>query len=337
MTTPTPQTVTIPPNFTRLVDLAVARNGGAVEEASDDFFAPKERLILLEEPVSKPGLYTENGKWMDGWESRRRRIPGNDWCIVRLGLPGRIQGVDIDTRHFVGNHPPEASLDATHTRSGEQDNPEWTPILARVPLKPDSHNFFDVTGSPACTHVRLNIFPDGGVARLRVFGDVEADWSTVGPDEVIELSCLSRGGAALECNDEHFGRMMNLLREDHPLNMGDGWETRRRRTPGHDWVIVRLGCAGRLDRIEIDTTHFKGNYPDRFSVDASLTRSGAETDSSPEWVRILNETKLEPDRQHVFAELLQRGPFTHARLNIYPDGGVARLRVFGRPTLESGG
>lgn len=316
--------------FTKLVDLAVDGNGGVVEAASDDFFAPKERLILAEDPVTRPGIYTESGKWMDGWESRRRRTPGNDWCIVRLGLPGVIQGVDIDTTHFVGNHPPEASIDeADESREG-RDPESWTPLLHRVPLKPNEHNYYEVADVGRATHVRLNIYPDGGVARLRVFGEVTPDWSAVDPSDVVELSSLPYGGLPISCNDEHFGRTMNLLRADRPVNMGDGWETRRRRTPGNDWVVIRLGAAGILERLEVDTAHFKGNFPDRCSVDACLLPdlSGEVTDGP--YVRVLDETKLGPNALHTFIDLMETGPFNHLRLNIYPDGGIARFRAFGR-------
>lgn len=318
-------------DFTRLVDLASERNGGFVEEASDDFFAPKERLILDEPAVFKPGLYTEKGKWMDGWESRRKRTPGNDWCIVRLGFRGRIAGVDIDTSHFKGNHPPEASLDVVDDPGGKGKSRDWRPILARVPLQENSHNLFEVPADSSSTHVRLNIFPDGGVARLRVYGHVDPDWTIVAGDDLAELSCLSLGGLPLACNDEHFGRMMNLLRADNPINMGDGWETRRRRTPGHDWVVIRLGAPGVLEKLEVDTTHFKGNYPDSCSVDGGSFQGSEEQVQNGPWLPVLPASKLSADTKHMFSDLSSRGPFTHLRLNIFPDGGVARFRAFGRP------
>ncbi|MGA7306850.1 MAG: allantoicase [Rhodothermales bacterium] len=316
--------------FTKLVDLAVDRNGGVVEAASDEFFAPKERLNLAEDPITRPGIYTENGKWMDGWESRRKRTPGNDWCIVRLGLPGRILGADIDTTHFVGNHPPEASIDAADESREGRDPENWTPLLHRVPLKPNEHNYYEVADVGRVTHVRLNIYPDGGVARLRVFGEVMPDWSAVGPGDVVELSSLSYGGVPIACNDEHFGRMMNLLQVDPPSSMGDGWETRRRRSPGYDWVVIRLGAPGTLERLEVDTTHFKGNHPDRCSVDACRLPDGSTDLIEERYVRILDETKLDPNALHMFINLVKTGPFSHLRLNIYPDGGIARFRAFGR-------
>jgi allantoicase len=315
--------------FNDLVDLATARNGGFVEEASDDFFAPKERLILPDEAVYRAGRYTDRGKWMDGWESRRKRTPGHDWCIVRLGLPGLIRGVDIDTSHFVGNHPPEASIDAAERDGPEVHAVEWMPLLSRVALQPDAHNLFEVDGETRATHVRLNIFPDGGVARLRIYGDVVPNWSSFQPGDLIELSAVENGGRPVFYSDQHFGSAMNLLRADPPVNMSDGWETRRRRDRGHDWVVISLGATGVLDRLEIDTSHFKGNYPDRCSVDACLLPEGTEI-SVARWESVLTEQKLEADRVHQFGNLVNTGPFSHVRLNIYPDGGVARLRAFGR-------
>ncbi len=320
---------------TRLIDLADVRNGGRVEDASDDFFAPKERLILSDDPVFKPGLFTENGKWMDGWETRRRRTPGHDWCVVRLGFRGQIRSIDVDTRHFDGNQPSTASLEAADVPSGNPRESDWTEIHPAHVLSPNAHNRFEVSSASLWTHVRLNIYPDGGVARLRVFGTVYPDWQYIigRGAEPIDLACLAHGGVPVVCSDEHFGRMVNLLRSDDPINMGDGWETRRRRGPGHDWVVIRLGTEGLIDRIEVYTTHFKGNYPDRCSVDGCNVLDDADLDEKAVWEDVISDLSLRPDAHHVQAELNARGPFTHLRLNIYPDGGIARFRAFGRPVL----
>jgi allantoicase len=326
------------PEYTKLIDLASTRLGGLPLLANDEFFAEKENLVKPGRGVFIPEKYTDRGKWMDGWETRRRRTPGHDWCIVRLGLRGSVRGVDIDTNHFLGNHPPYASLDACRTEQrisfteGAADAP-WTEILPQSPLLPGSQNFYPVASREAWTHVRLNIYPDGGVARLRIYGDVQPDFARLAPGEVIDLAAVEHGGLVLACNDMFFGPKDALIMPGRGLTMGDGWETRRKRQlPGHDWVLLRLGAPGTLARLVVDTAHFKGNFPDRCSVEGRFA-PGATPEAlagSAGWQAVLAETRLEADKIHAFgAELKARGPFTHLRLNIYPDGGVSRLRAFG--------
>jgi allantoicase len=334
------------PHFTDLVDLAAERLGGAVVFATDDYFAPKENLLKAEPAVFVPDRYTDRGKWMDGWESRRRRTPGHDFCVVRLGLPGAIRGVDVDTAHFKGNHPEACSLEAACApREASADilgNPAapWTPILARTPLRSDTRNLFPIAGRRRFTHLRFHIYPDGGVARLRVHGDVAADWRRLETSpEPVDLAALENGGFVLASSDSFFGSHQNLLMPGRAASMKDGWETKRSRRPGtdpgSDWVIVRLGTRGVIRVVEVDTNHFKGNYPDRCSLEVS-DAPGAEmdvpTDPRHSWRSLLPETPLEAHKQHFFeAELAPAGPATHVRLRIYPDGGVSRLRLYGRP------
>ncbi len=322
------------PSFTHLIDLAAARTGGQALVANDEFFAPKENLLKPGRGVFIPDKYTDRGKWMDGWESRRRRAPGHDWCIIELGLPGVIKGVDIDTNHFLGNHPPHASLEACRLPEGASvEEDAWTEILPKSPLEPGSRNLFAIDHEGFWTHVRLHIYPDGGVARLKVYGEVTPDWSRHDPGARVDLAAVEHGGLALTCSDRFFSHMMNLIMPGPPENMGDGWETKRRRGPGYDWVIVRLGAAGHVQRLEVDTTHFKGNYPDQCSVEGGFFPE-ADLDflegSEAKWTELLPKTKLQAHHCHIFEEELRDvGPVTHVRLNIYPDGGVARLRVFG--------
>jgi allantoicase len=340
--------------FTGLVDLAAAGLGGEVLAASDDFFASKDNLLLGTPPVFLPDEYTDRGKWMDGWESRRKRTPGHDWAIVRLGTPGVIRGLDIDTSHFLGNHPPYASVEALRVDAGDATDAaalakrqDWVEILEQVPLRPGSQNMFAVAhaeGWPrAFTHLRLNIYPDGGVARLRVYGVVDPDgYEIEADDEVkprlqageIDLAAVKNGGIALACSDMFFGPMNNLILPGRSANMGGGWETRRRRGPGFDWIVLRLGCPGTIGMLEVDTQHFKGNYPDRCSVEAIHSPHARLTELvHPEaaWRGVLPETKLQAHSRVFFREEIEHpGPFTHVRLSIYPDGGIARFRVWGR-------
>jgi allantoicase len=328
-----------------LVDLASARLGGVALLANDEFFAEKENLLKPGRGVFIPDKFTDRGKWMDGWESRRRRTPGHDWCVVQLGLRGIIRYVDIDTNHFLGNHPPFASLDALSTAGRVPLEPQrieqlpWTPILAQSPLNPGSQNVFEISSASPSTHVRLNIFPDGGVARLRVYGSVVPDWAELKGDELVDLAAIENGGVALVCSDMFFSSMNNLIMPGRSENMGDGWETKRRRGPGYDWIILKLGAPGSVRKVEVDTNHFKGNYPDTCSIDGCSAPDALVEDltsANTQWTEILAQTKLEADTRHFFeGELSSLDNCTHIRLNIYPDGGVSRLRVWGVPRFAA--
>lgn len=319
--------------FQHWVRLEQPRLGTRVVYATDDFFADKSRLIDAADPVFIADKYDDHGKWMDGWESRRKRIPGHDYCVIRLGIPGRIHGFDIDTRHFTGNYPPQASIEACVS---DADLPEdgWEELLPKVDLTGNTQHLLAVNNERTWTHLRLNIFPDGGVARLRIYGEVKPDWSQYDKADFLDLLAVENGGRALLCNDEHFGSMHNLNVAGRGINMGDGWETARRRVPGNDWVVLALGHPGIVERVEIDTAHFKGNYPDRASLQAAHTRA---TDlrqveiESRDWPELLPPTKLGMDQQHFFEkELVGTGVISHVRLSIFPDGGVSRLRIIGR-------
>jgi allantoicase len=326
------------PSFTTLVDLASARIGARAIAASDEFFGRKSNLIKPDAPVFIPGKFTARGKWMDGWESRRRRAPGHDWCIVALGLRGRIRGVNVDTRHFTGNYPSHCSIDALETTGAigsaihSAAGAPWTELVPKSPLRGDGDNLFDVRNAKPWTHVRLNVFPDGGVARLRVYGDAVVDWRRIAAGRrLVDLAAIRCGGLVLGASDMHFGAKDNVIMPGRPINMGDGWETRRRRGPGHDWVIIRLGRPGTIVRVEIDTTHFKGNYPESASLDGCLApRATLDQLSAASWAELLPRTPLRPHRRHFFStELRRTGSVSHVRLNIFPDGGIGRLRVYG--------
>jgi allantoicase len=328
-----------------LVDLAAERVGGLALLANDEFFAEKENLLKPGRGVFIADKYTDRGKWMDGWETRRRRTPGHDWCVVELGLRGIIKQVDIDTNHFLGNHPPFASLDAVCLTNGfpsEADAVEglsWTPVLSQSPLEPGSQNLFAITSEQTWTHVRLNIIPDGGVARLRTYGTVVPDWSKLKPGELVDLAAVENGGVPLACSYMFFSSMNNLIMPGRSENMGDGWETKRRRGPGYDWIIVKLGLPGTIRKIEVDTNHFKGNYPDTCSIEGCVAPDASTdelTGPGTRWSEILPMTKLQADTRHFFErELFSIGDCTHIRLNIYPDGGVSRLRVWGTAKMTN--
>ena len=326
-------------DFTDLIDLASERLSGAVLIANDDFFAPKENLLKASTPVFIEGKYTDRGKWMDGWESRRRRTPGFDWCIIRLGLAGVIRGIVVDTSYFRGNYPEHCSLEGAAfsvlpTESElTSETVQWIPLLPQMPLAGDSQNSFPIQYDERITHLRFKIFPDGGVARLRVYGEVMPDWKQLEESGQIDLAAAENGGLVLACSDMFFGHRHNLIMPGRAVNMSDGWETKRRRGPGHDWVIIKLGRRGQIARVEVDTSHFKGNFPESCSLEACDAEGLSEeplTDLSGPWSTVLPRTKLQAHTRHFFTdELLDVGVVSHLRFSIFPDGGVSRLRVYG--------
>ena len=323
-------------SFVELVDLASERLGGAAVAANDEFFAAKDNLIKCAAAVWREGEYTERGKWMDGWETRRRRDDGDhDWCIVRLGARGIARGVDVDTSFFTGNFPAACAIDACDIGGSPAIDllmrAAWREILPRRTLEGDSHNLIAVDQAAPATHLRLRIFPDGGVARLRVYGEVVADWDRLRRRGDVDLAAVEHGGTVIACSDMFFGSRHNLIMPGDATHMGDGWETRRRRGAGHDWTVVRLGAEGTIRRVEVDTRHFKGNAPGACSLEAVRLGPGQSIDGAA-WRELLPRTPLLPHACHPFEEeLAGLGEVTHARLNIFPDGGIARLRLFGRP------
>jgi len=328
-------------DFTDLVDLASEKLGGAVIFANDEFFAPKENLLKPAPAIWKEGEYTERGKWMDGWETMRRRSPrlaeAFDWCVVRLGTPGRIRGVTVDTSFFRGNFPSHCSIEACSASPNSEiaelvgDNTRWTELLPKSALSGHTQNNFLFEGADRVSHLRLKIFPDGGVARLRVYGDVLPDWESIRKrDSEIDLAAVINGGTVPLASDMFFGHRFNLIMPGLARDMSDGWESQRRRGPGNDWCIIKLGTLGTITRIEVDTSHFKGNYPESCSIDVGYAAPGIPIDSIA-WAELLPNTKLQPHTRHMFVtELTNVGDVTHARLNIFPDGGVSRLRLYGR-------
>ncbi len=319
----------------RYINLANPRLGAKAIFATDDFFAPCERMLNTEPAVFIPGKFDENGKWMDGWESRRKRVEGYDYCIVRLGLAGVIHGVDIDTSHFIGNHPPSASIDACHCTEGDPaDDANWVEILSSVSLGANSHHLHDISDSGNYTHLRLNIYPDGGVARLRVYGVPHCNWADHDASEVVDLAAGENGGRAVACSSQGFGsNMLNLNLPGRGINMGDGWETARRRVPGNEWAILELGHPGVVKAIELDTAYYKGNFPDRASIQGGYIRGGTVESTVTQsifWKDLLPEQKLEMDALLRYESQVNAiGPITHVRVNIIPDGGLSRVRLHG--------
>jgi len=300
------------PDFTDLVDLASERLGGTVLSATDDFFAPKENLLKPGPAIFVPDKYVDTGKWMDGWETRRHRAPDHDWCLIRLGTPGIIRGIVVDTAHFKGNFPEKCSLEAI------ADLEQWTEILPPSPLRGDAQNLFAIENPHRYTHLRFHIYPDGGVARLRVHGEVVPE--VLG--DFVDLAAVENGGRVVEASDMFFGSRHNLIFPGRSTGMHDGWETRRSRGEHHDWCLIELAANGVIRRIEVDTLHFKGNFPEACEV---------ETEGA---VEVLRRTPLRGHALHIFEKELLLAAASRVRFLIYPDGGVSRLRIWGVPTEE---
>jgi len=326
-----------PPAFaTRYANLASADFDARIVACSDEFFAAAERALQASEPVFIVGKFDDHGKWMDGWETRRRRNGGHDWAVIRLGLPGVIRGLDIDTSHFTGNYPPAASVLACRCDGDPDENTPWTQIVAATSLGGNAHHFVDIEHDDRVwTHLKLNIFPDGGVARFRVYGQPACDWEKQDAGALHEVSALAKGGRIVAYNDAHFGVPFRLIMPGRGVNMGDGWETRRRREPGSDWCLIELGHAAVVQKVEIDTAHFKGNYPDRVSIQAARVDEATDQSLVTQamfWPELLGEQKMDMDAQHFFegAQLNDLGAVTHVRVNMFPDGGISRVRVWGK-------
>jgi allantoicase len=315
------------------LNLADARLGAQVLCATDEFFGAKERLLNPAEPEWRAGVYDDHGKWMDGWETRRRREQGFDHCIVQLAAPCTLAALDIDTRYFTGNYPPHVSVEAGRMQGTPDGATRWYALLPHTAVQGNQHNPFTLHSTDVHTHLKLNIHPDGGVARLRAYGTVHRDWSRTSSSELIDLAAGLNGGRALICSDEHYGAMGNLLLPGRGESMADGWETRRRREPGFDWVVLRLGHPGRIAQIEIDTAHFKGNFPHQVSLHGALLPEHQTADLASEclyWPALLEPQPLQADHIHRFrSQLRDIGPLSHVRVSMHPDGGLSRVRLFG--------
>jgi allantoicase len=327
-----------PPAFTSLPDLASRSLGGSVTDATDELFAERENLIKPGPPVFDPAAFGPKGKVYDGWETRRRRGPGHDHAVIRLGAPGIIHGVVVDTLFFTGNYPPEISVEAAgaegYPSPAELAGAGWATIVPRSPVRGDARNSFQVRDGHRYTHVRLSIYPDGGVARLRVHGEVVPDPRFLGG--TIDLAAAENGGQVVACSEEYYSSAANLIQPGRARTMAEGWENARRRGGGNDWVIVRLAVPGSIRHAELDTTCFVGNAPGwarlaaapRPRPGSTVPPAGPPAPGDGAWAELLPRTRLQPDTRHRFL-VAAPAPAAFGRLDVYPDGGMARLRLWG--------
>lgn len=307
-------------------DLTELTANGTVMAASDEFFADKENLLNPAPATFQPHTFTPKGQQYDGWETRRRfgRSDGHDWVLLRLGAAGIVRSINVDTAHFLGNYPESCSIEGACAEGypGPDELTSWFPLVPVSPLKGGSDNLFDVDVPWRVTHVRLNIFPDGGVARLRVFGDVVPDPRDLA-DVPFDLVALRNGGKVVGCSDGFFSPPSNMLQPGESRFMADGWETARRRSPAHDWAAIKLACPAVPVVAEISTKHYRGNSPDRVALSGS-------TDGKS-WFPLLPETKVQPDTEHRL-RIETDHEVAYVRLESHPDGGIARFRLYGKRT-----
>lgn len=320
-------------DFAPEVDLASRWLGGSVLAASDESFGEKENLLVPTPAAFEPGHYGHRGEIVDGWETKRRREPGHDWALVRLGAAGIITAVDVDTSFFTGNFPTTCRIEACglegypNPKELQGDDIEWIEIVPRSPLRGDGRNRFEVSDRRRFTHVRLSAFPDGGIARLRVFGHVIVD--PRGIDGVsIDLASQDHGGQVVSSSDGFYTSASMLNRPDKGRNMGDGWETRRRRDGGPDHALIRLALRGTIRKIEIDTAHFKYNASAEVALYGADTTAMPAPGSAAEWRPLLPRTRLQPDTRHVFS-ITDHFACSFVRLDAFPDGGMSRIRLWG--------
>jgi len=317
-----------------LIDLAQSRLGSKIVYKTDEFFAPAKRITSPWPPIFKEGVFDKHGKWMDGWETRRKRTKGNDYLILKLGKPGVINKVDIDTSYFSGNHPDQISLEAcSSNKTIPSRKTKWITIIKKSRTKANSHHFFKIKNKSFFTHVKLNIFPDGGVARIRIYGSMKTKKKI--KKKMLNLASVLNGAVPIACNNEHFGRAENILAPGVGKNMGDGWETRRSRGKNFDWIIIKCGETGKINNIQIDTHHFKGNYPDKCSMQAAYVNNKISEKNivkkSKRWDLLLNKVKLHAHKKHNFKnKLMKNRKVNYIKINIFPDGGISRIRVFGK-------
>ncbi|WP_051970033.1 allantoicase [Kitasatospora azatica] len=328
-----------------LPDLADRRLGAGVLAANDELFAERENLLRPEPAVFQPHTFGPKGQLMDGWETRRRRgtaarphagTTDHDWALIRLGLPGVVHGIVVDTAHFRGNYPQRISVEATElpgTPGPEQLlAADWTELVPPSPVQGHAANGFPVADRRRWTHLRLNQYPDGGIARLRVHGEGRPDAAWLAALGSFDLAALEHGGRIEDASDRFFSPPVNLILPGRSREMGEGWENRRRRDEGHDWVRLRLAGRGSVRAVEIDTANYVGNAAGWAAVlgfDAADPQAGDPADpAAPGWFELVGRTELQPDALHRFVPTDAR-PATHARLDVFPDGGIARLRLHG--------
>lgn len=332
--------------LTARTDLVSKPLGSNILSFSDEWFAAAENLTTKTAPVRKPGVFTHAGAWYDGWETRRHNEEEYDWVVIKLGVAsGRVKGVEIDTAFFNGNHAPEIAVqavfdpDASDEQIKSKASGDWETVLDKQECGPSQRQawLLSQTTEKAYTHVRLLMYPDGGIARFRLYGEVVPVFPQ-DANAVLDLAATVNGGVAVSCSDQHFGTKDNLLLPGRGVDMGDGWETKRTRGQHVDWVIARLGATGEIASVTVDTAHFRGNFPKEVQIFAIFSKSEPRSDDAG-WVEILSPQRTGPDKEHEYGssvlQAVQGRAYNYVKMVIIPDGGVKRLRVFGKRASQT--
>lgn len=325
------------------IDLISGSLGGKVLGFSDEWFADAANLVTPTAPIRQPGKMVYTGAWYDGWETRRHNQEPFDWVVIRLGVAsGTVEGIEVDTAFFSGNHAPAISVEGCFSQddgevlSWKGGRGQWETILDARECGPSQRFGWRLEDGPTkqYTHVRLNMYPDGGIARFRLFGHAVPVFPE-DPEAIIDLGAAQNGAVAVACSDQHFGTKDNLILPGRGKDMGDGWETARSRTKGHvDWAIIRLGAAALIQSFVVDTAYFRGNFPQKTKLDAiNWTGEGEPAAEAEGWTEVVSPSKCGPDQEHTFPCLAKDKPFTHVKLTIIPDGGVKRLRVLAKRSV----
>lgn len=324
------------PTWLNFINLTDSLLGTKILYCTDDFFASVDRMLQRSEAIFIEDKFDENGKWMDGWETRRRRSAGHDFAYVKLAKLGIIYGFNLATHHFTGNFAPKASIMGTSSQLNDTDFLEkadtlaWEELVPNSNLQGDTDNLFDCQSKNQVTHLRINLFPDGGLSRLRAYGEFVFDENILG--NTTNVCSVLNGARAIYANDEHYGKLQNTLVEHSPINMADGWETRRRREPGHDWGVIALARSAIIMKSIVDTTFFKGNYPSSCSIQSANIKNMTDSkiiSTSGSWEKLMDSKALSMNQKHEFTTLLHQQPVNYIRLNIFPDGGIMRLKLIG--------
>jgi allantoicase len=244
-----------------------------------------------------------------------------------------VHAVVVDTACFTGNFPQACSVEACNV-PGYPDPAalaaaRWLEIVPRSPLKGDTPHVFEVPARSRFTHVRLKIYPDGGVARLRVHGQVVPDPALL-EGLTFDLAALENGGDVRACSDRFFSSPRNAISPGLSRVMGEGWETRRRRSAGNEWLIASFAAPAMVSLAEIDTSGYIGNSPGMAALRGHI---GGPWEADSSWAPLLPRTSLLPDTPHRF-RVRPSSAYDLVRLDVFPDGGVARLRLYGALTPE---
>ena len=306
----------------RAIDLASDRLRGYVLASSDQACTSHVGLLGSNAPNSE-----------GGWRTRRRRDTGHDWAILRLGVPGILESLELETDDDRPTHILLEGCSAPHTCPVDKLK-DWETLVSKSVLEDSSSHRFAITSGKRYTHLRLSIFPDGSITRLRALGHPVPAWMAPGgaPPGSLDLAAVANGAELNDWSDSRSGVPTSLIYPGSRSDKTPGWTTRRRRQSGHEWVTIRLGAAGRVVGVTFDTEGLEGDIPAKVSLEGS---SAEKVPAEGEWQGVLPAVPALPNTEHHFsAEVEDNSDIRWVRLKLHPDGGMTRLRVWGELSPE---